>query len=74
MPKMKDEKHWIDNDHYRQVSEDGSRSEVYKSNLIIRDDLVEVSDHNPDGTTDSYEADTSLYGCLVGDLKGKQKN
>jgi len=34
---------------------------------------VEVTDHNKDGTSKSYEADNSILGTLFGGGKGKEK-
>ena len=65
------EKHWVDNDHYRVVSEDGKTSYLYEAHLL-GDICTEVAEHHKDGSTDAYER-----GGIIDDLfwggKGKHK-
>lgn len=69
------EKHWVDSNHYRTVSEDGSRSYLYEANggLFGVDSCVEISEHHSDGTTQAYEPDMSLGGLFLNDGLGKKK-
>ena len=61
------EKHWVDKNHYRVVSEDGRKSWLYEADdsilsPLIRDECVEVAVHHPDGTTTAYEYNSGLFG------------
>ena len=60
------EKHWVDSDHYRVVSEDGRESWLYEADggLVHPDTCIEKADHAEDGTTTAYEADNSVIGQL----------
>ncbi|HBD92851.1 MAG TPA: hypothetical protein DC057_01615 [Spirochaetia bacterium] len=64
------DKHWVDDDHYRTVSSDGSTSYLFKADggFLSTDTCVEVTDHHSDGTTDAYEPDNSSW-----DGKGDHK-
>ena len=61
---MSDEKHWVDDNHYRVTSDDGSKSWLYKADggLVGPDTVVEVTDHHEDGTTDAYKPLSPLGG------------
>ncbi len=63
---------WVDKNHVRVTSDDGSKSYLYKSDGWTRN-CVEVADHHSDGTTDAYEPDTSIVGGLFHGGKGKHK-
>ena len=52
---MADEK-WVDNHHYRIVSEDGTRSWLYYTETGWDKECIEVTDHTSDGESYSYEA------------------
>ncbi|MGV3661090.1 MAG: hypothetical protein ACO1TE_12960 [Prosthecobacter sp.] len=72
------EKHWVDDKHYRLVSDDGKKSWLMESSPKILgigppDIPLEVSEHHSDGTTDAYEYDGSLVGSLVFGNKGRKK-
>ena len=69
------DKHWVDSDHYRTVSEDGKTSYLYKADggLFFPDTCVEIAQHHSDGTTDAYEPDTSITGLFLHDCLGKKK-
>jgi len=83
---MAKKRSWARNDkgkitHIRETSEDGKRSCLYKVNTGLstlitgpKGPCVEVAEHHDDGTTDSYEADTSLIGMLFHGGKGSKKN
>ena len=68
------EKHWVDKDHYRVVSGDGTRSWLYKADggMLGWDTCVEVATHSGD-TTRAYEYDGSLIGELLHGNRGKPK-
>lgn len=57
-------KEWVDNDHYRVVSDDGTKSWLYEADggLLGPDTCVEVTDHHSDGTTDAFEPLSPLGG------------
>ena len=63
---------WVDENHYRETSDDGRRSYLYKTGGGFSD-LEEVADHHEDGTTDAYEPDNSIIGSLFHGSKGKHK-
>lgn len=50
-------KSWVDKDHYRVTSDDGSTSWLMKSDssLFGSDTCVEQAHHRSDGKTDAYE-------------------
>ena len=71
------EKNWVDNEHYRVVSDDGKTSYLYKADggLFHPDSCIEIAEHHEDGTTDAYEVDNSilgglLHGCSANSLEG----
>lgn len=57
------EKHWVDDNHYRIVSDDGRTSRLYEADggLFGPDTCVEVADHDTDGTTVAYEPTDPLF-------------
>jgi len=65
-------KEFVDENHYRETSDDGRRSYLYETNGFVSN-LEEVADHHKDGTTDAYEADNSILGCLFHGSKGNHK-
>ena len=69
------EKHWVDDNHYRTVSDDGKESYLYEANTnpFVPDKCIEIAEHHSDGTTDAYEADNSVYASLFWGGKGKKK-
>lgn len=83
---MAKKKSWVRNrkgkaTHIRETSEDGKKSYLYKvkgglSGLITgpKGSCVEIAEHRDDGSTDAYEADTSLIGMLFHGGKGSKKN
>ncbi len=68
-------KHWVDDDHYREVSDDGRKSWLYEADggLLSPDTCVEVAEHHEDGTTTAWEKDSSIFGELFWGGKGKKK-
>ncbi|MCZ7652539.1 MAG: hypothetical protein M5U13_15760 [Thermoanaerobaculia bacterium] len=72
---MSDEKHWVDNEHYRKVSDDGQTSWLYEadSSFLGTDRCIEIARHHDDGTTTAYEVDHSFLGSLFGDGRGREK-
>jgi hypothetical protein len=67
------DKNWVDKDHYRVTSEDGSKSWLYEASkdmFLGIDHCIEVADHHSDGTTDAYEYKPTLFG----NDKGAKKN
>ncbi len=69
-------KHWVDENHYRTVDDDGKRSYLYKNDgdFFFPDTCIEISVHNRDGTTDAYEPDTTIIGVFLNDCLGTKKN
>lgn len=65
------DKHWVDEDHYRTVSEDGHTSYLFKADggAFFPDTCQEVAEHHSDGTTQAYEPDNSVLGDGKGDPK-----
>lgn len=67
--------------HVRETSDDHRSSYLYEyddsiSGQLLNDgkgSCVEVTEHNPNGTSDSYEADDSLWGQIFGGGKGSHK-
>ncbi len=72
---MSSDKHWIDKNHYREVSDDGETSYVYKANndLFFPDPCVEIAKHHSDGTTTAYEYDNSIFGSIFHGSRGDKK-
>lgn len=70
------EKKWVDDKHYRVVSEDGKESYLYEADggLFHPDSCVEIAKHHEDGTTDAYTVDKSLLGWIFGDGTKDKKN
>ena len=68
------EKHWIDDEHYRVVSDDGTKSWVYKADggMFLQDTCTEVADHDGDQTT-AYEYDGGFFAGLFHGGRGKVK-
>lgn len=68
------EKHWVDRNHYRTVSEDGKTSYLFKADggLFHPDTCEEIADHHSDGTTTAYKSDNSLLS-LNGGGRGERK-
>ena len=68
---MMAEKEWVDDRHYRVVSDDGRKSYLYETDGWSSW-CVEVAEHHEDGTTDAYE-----HGGIIDDMfwggKGKHK-
>lgn len=70
---MSDEKHWVDDNHYRIVSHDGETSYLYEvSGIWGSSHCVEMADHHSDGTTDAYEVGGVLDSLFNGG-KGEHK-
>lgn len=66
-------KSWVDNNHYRTVSDNGDRSYLYEvSGIMGTSTLVEIADHNDDGTTAAYEVGGFLDSIFNGG-KGAKK-
>ena len=65
-------KEWVDDNHYRETSDDGRRSYLWESNGWSSN-LEEVAEHHKDGTTDAYEADNSIIGSVFHGSKGNHK-
>jgi hypothetical protein len=63
---------WVDNNHYRETSDDGKTSYLYESDGLSSH-CVEVARHNDDGTTIATEADNSIVGQLFHGGMGAQK-
>ncbi len=66
--------------HIRVTSDDGRTSYLYKANdsvsaLVIgaKGELVEVAEHNEDGTTVAHKADNSVSGWLLRGARGERK-
>lgn len=70
------EKHWVDKDHYRVVSPDGSKSQLFETNhgvfSAFTDRCIEYTEHHEDGTTDAYERATGPISVITS--KGIKKN
>ena len=58
-------RHKVDDDHYRVVSDDGRKSELYEKSFF-GDTRIEVADHGSNGETTAYEADNGFFGFLTG--------
>lgn len=70
---MSSEKHWVDNNHYRTVSDDGKTSYLYEvSGILDTSHCVEITEHHADGTTDAYEVGGVLDSIFNGG-KGAHK-
>jgi hypothetical protein len=70
---MSSEKHWVDDNHYRLVSDDGKTSYLYEvSGILATSTCVEITEHHSDGTTDAYETGGLLDSIFNGG-KGKHK-
>lgn len=69
------EKHWIDANHYRVVSEDGKTSWVYEADgsLFGTDTCIEVADHNIDGTTTAHNYEYGIMNSLTNGGRGDKK-
>lgn len=69
------DKHWTDKNHYRVVSDDGSKSWLYEADggLFGPDTCKEVADHHDDGTTTAYEHEPGIISSLFYDGKGAEK-
>ncbi len=69
------EKHWIDDNHYREVSEDGKTSWVYKADggLFSTDTCIEVADHRDDGTTVAHNYEYGIMNSLIYGGRGDKK-
>lgn len=65
-------KEWVDKNHYRVTSDDGRKSWLYETDGWFSH-CVEVAEHHQGGTTDAYEADSSIIGQLFHGGKGKHK-
>lgn len=70
------EKKWVDDNHYRTVSEDGTKSWLFEvsDSLFTPDPCIEVAHHNSDGTTDAWDYDSSFLSSLFKDSRGEKKN
>jgi hypothetical protein len=67
-------KSWIDDTHYRETSDDGTKSTVYETGGFLSSDRpVEYADHNSDGTTDAYHVDDSFFGIVLSGGRGTHK-
>ena len=71
---MSREKRWVDSNHYRVVSDDGSKSWLYEvSGLFGSSHCVEVAHHHDDGTTTAYEAGGVMDSIFHSDGRGRPK-
>lgn len=67
-------KSWVDKNHYRSTSDDGSTSYLYEvSGIMGTSTCVEVADHHDDGTTTAYEYDPSFRASLFSGGRGSKK-
>jgi hypothetical protein len=70
---MSSEKHWVDDNHYRSVSDDGKTSYLYEvSGILGTSTCVEISEHHSDGTTDASEVG-GVLDSIVNGCKGDHK-
>ncbi len=70
---MSKEKHWVDDNHYRVVSDDGKTSYLYEvSGILCSSTCVEIAEHHDDGTTDAYEVGGVMDSIFNGG-KGRKK-
>ncbi len=72
---MSSERHYVDDNHYRTVSDDGKTSWLYEHDggLWGSSHCIEVSEHHSDGTTKAYDYDGSFLGSLFHGGKGDSK-
>jgi hypothetical protein len=55
---MSSDKHWVDKDTYRTVSDDGRVSKLYRDNGLFQGStLLEKTEHHEDGTSESHDPD-----------------
>lgn len=67
------EKHWVDNNHYRTVSDDGKTSYLYEvSGILCESHCVEIADHHSDGSTTAYEVGGLLDSIFSGGRGAKK--
>lgn len=57
--------------HVRVTSDDGRESVLYKANVdffgrVTTTEAIEKAIHKPDGTTEPYEAYSTLFGNVIG--------
>ena len=70
---MSDKKHWVDDDHYRTVSDDGKTSYLYEVKGVFGiSTCTEIAEHHDDGSTDAYEVGGVLDSIFSGG-KGNHK-
>ena len=70
---MSNERHWVDDNHYRNVSDDGKTSYLYEvSGILGTSTCIEIAEHHRDGTTDAYEPGGVLDSFINGG-KGDHK-
>lgn len=70
---MSKDKHWVDDNHYRTVSDDGKTSYLYKvSGILGTSTCVEIAEHSENGTTKAYEVG-GVFDSLFNGGKGKKK-
>jgi hypothetical protein len=62
---------WVDDNHYRDTSEDGKTSYLYEAGTFS-DTPVEIAEHHSDGSTTAYEVGGILDSIFNGG-KGDQK-
>lgn len=69
------QKNWVDDTHYRTSNDGGKTSWLYETSgsVFFPDKAVEVAEHHSDGTTDSYNVDSSFFGILFSGGKGSHK-
>jgi hypothetical protein len=66
---MARDKHRIEDNHDRAVSDDGKRSYLYEVSGILRTShCVEIAEHHSNGTSDAYEVGGVLDSIFDGDL------
>lgn len=53
------DKHWVDDNHYRTVEEDGKTSYLFVADggVFFEDTCIEVAEHHSDGTTTTHDPD-----------------
>jgi hypothetical protein len=67
------DKHWVDNNHYRTVSDDGKTSYLYEvTGIFGTSHCTEIAEHHSDGTTTAYEVGGLLDSIFNSD-KGSRK-
>ena len=63
---------WISDWRYREVSDDGRRSDVYETGPLGGSVWLETAVHHADGTTEAFEA-PSWGDTLNGSTRGAKK-